>query len=54
MADNAICLVRTEGADAAVAESVLRALPDWFGIEEALIGYVRAASIMTTVTAWAG
>ena len=42
----------TPGADRAVAETILRALPDWFGIEEALVGYVEAANAMPTATAW--
>jgi GNAT superfamily N-acetyltransferase len=32
------------GARAQICESVLRALPDWFAIEEALMQYVREAA----------
>jgi GNAT superfamily N-acetyltransferase len=37
-----------------MAETILRSLPDWFGIEEALVGYLEAASALPTATAWAG
>lgn len=30
------------GTDPAATERILRALPDWFGIEESLLGYVDA------------
>lgn len=38
----------------AVCETILRALPDWFGIEEALIGYVRDAAKCPALIAWNG
>ena len=38
----------------AVAEGILRALPDWFGIEEALVDYARAADELPTFVAEAG
>ena len=37
----------------AQAEIVLRALPDWFGIEEALVAYARAADELPTLAATA-
>lgn len=33
----------TPGTDPAATDRLLRALPDWFGIEDAVAGYVRAA-----------
>ena len=44
----------TPGADRQIAESILRALPDWFGIEESIVGYIDAAAAMPTATAWSG
>jgi len=35
----------------ALAEGILRALPDWFGIESALIDYARAADELPTFVA---
>jgi len=35
----------------ALAERILRALPDWFGIESALIDYARAADELPTFVA---
>ena len=32
-----------------VCEKILRALPDWFGIEESLIQYVKDANTMPTI-----
>jgi len=37
-----------ERGDERECEAILRALPDWFGIEEALIGYARAATELPT------
>jgi GNAT superfamily N-acetyltransferase len=34
-----------------VCETILRALPDWFGIEEALIDYAKAAAQLPTLVA---
>ena len=34
-----------------VCENILRALPDWFGIESSLIQYVKDADIMPTMLA---
>ena len=34
-----------------VCEDILRALPDWFGIEESLLQYVEDANIMPTLLA---
>jgi GNAT superfamily N-acetyltransferase len=45
---------RIEGplrADAAECERVLRALPEWFGIESALVQYARDAAAMPTFPA---
>lgn len=36
--------VEEAGERSALCERVLRSLPDWFGIEEALLGYVRDAA----------
>lgn len=38
----------------ALCERVLRALPEWFGIEESLVGYVRQVAGLTTFAACAG
>ena len=35
----------------ALAEGILRALPDWFGIEQALVDYARAADELPTFVA---
>ncbi|MGY8995760.1 MAG: GNAT family N-acetyltransferase [Alphaproteobacteria bacterium] len=45
-------IIWTSGADREVAETILRALPDWFGIEEALVGYVETSNVMPTATVW--
>ena len=34
-----------------VCEDILRALPDWFGIEESLVQYVKDADVMPTMLA---
>ena len=34
-----------------VCEKILRALPDWFGIEESLLQYVEDANVMPTMVA---
>lgn len=45
----------TEAAErSAVCERVLRALPGWFGIEEALVGYVREAAGLPVYAAFDG
>jgi GNAT superfamily N-acetyltransferase len=36
---------------AGVSEPILRALPDWFGIEESLVEYVGATDVMPTFVA---
>ncbi|MHC4218908.1 MAG: GNAT family N-acetyltransferase [Planctomycetota bacterium] len=36
---------------AAVCEPILRALPDWFGIEEAIVQYVQDIEVMPTFVA---
>ena len=38
----------------APAEGILRALPDWFGIEAAIVDYARAADELPTFVAEAG
>ncbi len=38
----------------ALAEGILRALPDWFGIEQAIVDYARAANEMPTFVAARG
>lgn len=38
----------------AVADEILRLLPDWFGIEEAIVEYVRAVEVMPTFLAHVG
>lgn len=40
-----------EDADAPVCEAVLRALPEWFGIETAIVQYCRAIKAMDTFVA---
>lgn len=39
---------RLTPADAAACEAILRALPDWFGIEEAIVDYRRDVESMET------
>jgi ribosomal protein S18 acetylase RimI-like enzyme len=41
-------------ADEAACEAILRGLPDWFGIEESLVQYVRDLSTCETFLAWRG
>jgi GNAT superfamily N-acetyltransferase len=38
--------------DSAACERILRALPDWFGIEAALVQYTRDVATMPTFTAF--
>ncbi len=40
--------VAREPADPAITESLLRSLPGWFGIEEAIVEYVDAAARLAT------
>jgi len=40
------------GADGQIYETILRSLPDWFGIEEAIIHYIEFASQSPTVVAY--
>lgn len=44
----------TPGTDPTVTERILRALPDWFGIEDALLAYVDAARHLPGFLARAG
>jgi hypothetical protein len=39
---------------ARVAEQVMRALPEWFGLEESLLEYVQAATRLPTLIASEG
>jgi GNAT superfamily N-acetyltransferase len=41
-------------ADEAACEAILRGLPEWFGIEESLVQYVRDLSVYETFLAWEG
>ena len=41
-------------ADRAVCESILRALPEWFGIEESLLDYAASVERMPTFVASIG
>ena len=34
-----------------ICEKILRALPDWFGIEDSLVQYVKDADVMPTLVA---
>jgi ribosomal protein S18 acetylase RimI-like enzyme len=36
----------------AVAESILRALPEWFGVEEATLDYITQANVLPTFVAY--
>ena len=38
--------------DPAVVETLLRALPEWFGIESAIQDYVKGAPLLDAWTAW--
>jgi N-acetylglutamate synthase-like GNAT family acetyltransferase len=40
--------------DQPIVERILRALPDWFGIEESLVQYVRDSAAMETWIAESG
>lgn len=40
-----------EPRDKAACEGILRALPDWFGIEDSIVAYVRDLSLLETVVA---
>jgi ribosomal protein S18 acetylase RimI-like enzyme len=42
---------RTAERAGRVAEAVMRALPEWFGLEEPLLGYVEAAKTLPTLIA---
>ena len=41
-------------ASSAECEAVLRSLPEWFGIEAALVQYAKDAAVLPTLTARAG
>ena len=43
-----------EDGEKPACEFILRDLPDWFGIEEALLGYVTDIATMETFGAWCG
>lgn len=54
MTNAAIVVKFCSGTDApAICEPILRSVPDWFALEEALLGYVRAAAEHPTAIAWA-
>jgi len=38
----------------AICESILRSLPDWFGIEEAVMDYIHKAAENPAIIAWDG
>jgi ribosomal protein S18 acetylase RimI-like enzyme len=40
--------------DPATAEWLLRSLPEWFGIESAIVGYIESARELPTYLAWPG
>ena len=42
------------GRDPATAERLLRGLPEWFGIESAIVGYVEAAGRLPGLVAYEG
>ena len=39
-------------SDVSICEEILRSLPEWFGIEEAIVQYVRDCEAMETWVAW--
>ncbi len=47
-------IVRSTAGDPQVVEELLRGLPEWFGIEAALLGYAERAGHQTTFTAREG
>ena len=51
MGDEATAIRGPLSGQGALAEGILRALPDWFGIESALIDYARAADELPTFVA---
>jgi len=46
--------VTTGQQDPATVDRLLRMLPDWFGIESAITGYVESARDLPTYLAWTG
>jgi len=51
MADRELAIRGPHTEQGALAEGVLRALPDWFGIEQAITDYARAADELPTFVA---
>ena len=51
MKDNNISIQPPSINSGIVCEGILRALPDWFGIEESLVQYVKDADVMPTMLA---
>jgi GNAT superfamily N-acetyltransferase len=51
MADQAFAIRGPVGEQGAPVEAILRALPEWFGIEAAIVDYVRAAEKLPTFVA---
>jgi ribosomal protein S18 acetylase RimI-like enzyme len=55
MAPPAACSIRRlASGESAICERILRALPEWFGIEKALLSYVRDTQELETWLALAG
>jgi len=54
MAGHAVAIRGPLSGQGADAEGILRALPDWFGIEQALVDYARAADELPTFVAARG
>ena len=54
MAGQAFTIRGPLSGQGALAEGVLRALPDWFGIEQAIVDYARAADELPTFVAERG
>jgi len=50
----ALEIVEAVAGKGAVCETILRSLPDWFGIEEAILGYVRDVESMPMLVARSG
>jgi GNAT superfamily N-acetyltransferase len=51
MADHALAIRGPHTEQGALAEGIMRALPDWFGIEPAIVAYARAADELPTFVA---
>lgn len=51
MADEAVRITGPLSGQGALAEGMMRALPAWFGIEQAIVDYARAAAGLPTFVA---